>query len=235
MPAFNEAEGLPEFLHELNARIENPCCFCIVDDNSTDLTTEQLQVCQDSGLPVSWIVNESNRGHGPSTISAWRLGLGQDCDVVVAVDGDGQFRGSDVNELIGAVISSGADVGEGVRQCREDVWFRRATSLGTRFLVWSRCRQWPKDANTPLRVYRSAVLDGLLQDIPEDSLTPNLLVSVLTRRRKLHLVEFPVASIDRRGSTKQGSTWGASRRFLPTRRYVTFCRRAAIQWFKALP
>lgn len=230
MPAWNESEGLPGFLQELQTCIEYPCTFHVVDDHSSDDTVQELRRCAAMGLPVAWTVNDLNYGHGISTLAAWRLGLDQPSDLIVAVDGDGQFRGQDVNDLINAVISGDADVGEGVRQERGEAWFRRATSFMTRFLVWTRCGKWPQDANTPLRVYRPPILKDLLEKIPPDSLTPNLLVSVITRRQKNRLVEYPVASIDRRGSTEHGSTWGNRQKALPTRKFVTFCWKAITQW-----
>lgn len=233
MPAWNEAEGLPGFLCELSQSLGDQAAFFVVDDCSTDRTITNLQQCKDEGLHVSWITNAVNSGHGPSTVKAWKLGLSKPADFVVSIDGDGQFLGSDVAELIHAVQATGSDVGEGIRTDRNDAWFRRATSFTTKVLVWTRCGTWPRDANTPLRVYRPEVLARLAKEIPRGALTPNLFMSVLSRQHHLKMVQIPVRSINRRGSTHHGSTWGNRRKAVPTKRFINFCWIAGKQWVTA--
>jgi len=119
---------------------------------------------------------------------------------------------------------------EGVRTGRQESWYRVVVSAGTRALVWARSRRLPRDANTPLRAYRSEFLKDALQRIPADALTPNLLISALSRRGFVVLCEVSVNSIPRRGSEIQGSTWGPKRSVFPNRRFVTFCTKAAREW-----
>lgn len=221
---------MPNFLRELNDSLGDQATFFVVDDCSSDETIHRLHECQASDIPVSWITNKVNSGHGPSTAQAWQLGLSQPADLIVSIDGDGQFLGTDVARLINAVQMTDSDVGEGLRTARTEAWFRRATSFATRALVWTRCRSWPADANTPLRVYRPDILAQLANSIPPNAVTPNLFISALTRQRQLKLVQIPVRSIDRRGSTQHGSTWGNRHKALPTRRFIVFCWVAGKQW-----
>ena len=153
----------------------------------------------------------------------------------MAVDGDGQFLGADVVEVIDELLLVGriSDVVEGVRTSRNDPLYRKLVSSGTRALVWSRVRQKPADANTPLRAYRPSALVQLLQFIPEGAATPNLHISAISRALPLRIREVQVRSIPRRGSEAAGSTWGKSRKSLPSKRFVVFCATAAREWVLA--
>jgi glycosyltransferase involved in cell wall biosynthesis len=234
MPVFNEEAGVTEFLDEIvGAMAGLDLSLIVADDCSTDHTRAVLQ---DLGgrLPLTLLPGPRNMGHGPTTLRALHAGLGLGTDVVVAVDGDGQFTGNDIRDLVDLLLMSDADVIEGVRHGRGDPLFRRATSWTTRTLVHARSHVRPVDANTPLRVYRPRTLERLLAVVPADAMTPNLLISSLSRSWGLTILEIPVASIPRRGGDPAGSTWRARRKSLPSKRYMEFCVRAGRQWV-ALP
>jgi dolichol-phosphate mannosyltransferase len=235
MPAYNEAEGIGEFLVELHSALGrwNPE-FIVVDDASTDGTSAAVREVINTrpAVNVAVHVNAENQGHGPSTLTALRMGLSHDPDAVVAIDGDGQFTGADVARVVQALFDGDAEIVEGVRTARGDAFYRQATSLATQALVWSRCRTWPEDANTPLRAYRPQVLQTLLTNVPENALTPNLIISALSRRQHLTIAMVPVASLPRRGSSAHGSTWESRRASLPNKRFIRFCAQAAAQWMR---
>ena len=232
MPAFNEAEGIGEFLRELNTELQpwNPS-FTVVDDCSLDNTSEVVSALATGGVAVSVLRNPINSGHGPSTIRALTAGLESEAPFIVALDGDGQFSASDVRRVLETLASNeGIDIVEGVRAHRDDPWFRKSVSFGTQVLVWTRARQLPADANTPLRAYRRASLAQLLRGIPENAMTPNLLVSVMSRRGPFTLMQVEVTSLPRRGASEVGTTWGRGSRLLPSSRFVKFCWSACKQW-----
>lgn len=229
MPAYNEADGIADFLTDLDTRFEPEVRIIVVNDASTDDTAE---VVEGLGLSrVELIDSPVNLGHGPTTIKALQAGVAAGTRMVMAVDGDGQFDVGDMHRLVDIALAAESDVVEGSRFERGDPLFRMLTSVATRVLVASRCGMWPKDANTPLRVYRADVLADLLGRIPQDAMTPNLFMSVLSRRRRLALIEIPVKCGVRRGVTIEGSTWGQRRRWLPTKRFLRFCTDAVGQWF----
>lgn len=231
MPAWNEAEGIAAFLDEITGALQGfDLSFVVVDDRSTDATGETARAAATTAVPVTVIENEVNLGHGPSTVRALRAGAASGTDIVIAVDGDGQFSGRDMRLVIDTLIESGAEVVEGLRQERGNPLYRRVASLGTRALVAAKARAWPTDANTPLRAYRGPVLASLLTAVPEDSLTPNLVISAVTRRWDLRVAEVPVAVRDRLGASPVGTTWGARAATLPTKRFLRFCWNGVIGW-----
>ena len=233
MPAWNEAEGIEGFLEELDSALaEWTTEFIVVDDRSTDGTALSARAAGQGGVRVSVLPNDMNRGHGPSTMRALRAGLASGADIIVAIDGDGQFLGPDVRRVVAVLAEGTGQVVEGVRSGRGEAAYRRATSEVTRALVWTRARRLPADANTPLRAYRPEVLGRLLDRVPPDAMTPNLIISALSRKWDVPLVEVPVASRPRRGASAHGTTWGARRASLPSRRFVEFCLRATGEWVR---
>lgn len=232
MPAWNEATGIGEFLteiHEAFTGVEH--LFVVVDDSSTDNTVAILGELQSQGLPLQIERNPQNMGHGPSTINALRAGLKSGSTIVLALDGDGQFLGSDVRRCYDRILESNAQIVEGVRTRSTDPLYRKVTSFATRFLVWTSCRSFPKDANTPLRVYNAQVLNDLLDQLPDQSLTPNLMISSMVRIKKLSLESVEVSFIDRRGTNPQSTSWGRSKSYLPSKRFILFCAKATKNWF----
>lgn len=229
MPVFNEADGIVEFLTELDRELPRSVRIQLVDDASTDSTPAHVRSLGLASDRMVLHVNEFNMGHGPTTLKGLRIALESNPEVVVAVDGDGQFEAAEIAQLI-AEPSGTTEVIEGVRVGRDDPWFRRVTSRATGLLVALRCGRVPADANTPLRVYRPAALQGLIAGIPDDFSVPNLVISARARRRGLRVEEVPVNSRVRRGLDETGSSWGSRRRLIPSARFVRFCGRAIRQW-----
>lgn len=232
MPAYNEADGITGFLTDIvDAFTDWTLQVVVVDDSSKDGTADVIDAwASERQAPVTVVRSTPNAGHGPSTLKALRSGLAADPDLVLAVDGDGQFEAADMVQLAGIARLGGVDIVEGVRTERNSPLFRQVTSFATRTLVSARAHARPKDANTPLRVYRPEVLRRLLDEVPADAMTPNLFISVISRRRRLRIIEVPVRALDRRGDSAEGTTWGQRRRSLPTRRFVNFCVDAAREW-----
>ena len=233
MPAYNEDSGIAEFIGELNEHLDKwQPSFFIVDDCSKDQTVVVANALAEQGITIKVVPNELNSGHGPSTVKARQLGLINEPDLVVAIDGDGQFFGSDVAKVVQLLLDSKCDIAEGVRTLRGDPIYRRFVSLTTRLLVFSRSRRFPRDANTPLRVYRPTALRQHLDALNPETMIPNLVISANSRRWKMKVQEIEVRSIPRRGLDQTSITWGKSRRQLPTRRFLKFCIGATKDFFK---
>lgn len=230
MPAYNEAEGIEEFIGEIHEAFQGHSIkFIVVDDKSTDGTISSLERLA-KRFPLEIISNDKNLGHGPSTLRALRAGLMSDFPLVLSVDGDGQFRGEDLVRVAIEVAYGDLHVVEGVRTSRKDPLFRKITSLVTRVLVFSRCKTLPGDANTPLRCYQRSSLESLLETIPKYSVIPNLWLSAAARNQKLKIKEISVESLSRRGSDSTGTMWGKGVKFFPTTRFIKFCLTATGEW-----
>lgn len=226
MPAYNEAEGIGGFIDEIRDAVEplaDRVTFHIADDRSTDATAGVFDGVDD----VTVEVQPANRGHGPTALAAYRAGLAIAPDVLVHVDGDGQFYGSDFPRLISALLRENADVVHGVRNGRTDPWYRRVLTAAVGFLVAGAAGRRIPDVNTPLRAYRPAALQALVDAIPADSAVPHVHFSLAEARAGFTVRYLRVASIPRRGSSTTGTMWGRGAGVtLPPKRLRQFVRTA---------
>lgn len=227
MPAFNEAEGLPGFIAEMRdhlAPIASRLTFVVADDRSTDDTVAVLRALEAPDILVE--PQPVNRGHGPTALAAYRAGMALQPEVLIHVDGDGQFLGEDFPRVL-AALTPGTDVVHGVRQSRTDPWFRKAITAVVRGVVGAAAGHRVADVNTPLRVYRPAALAALLETLPESAEVPHVHFSLAEARAGFVVAEVAVTSIPRRGSTETGTMWGSVRKpALPPKRLRQFVGRA---------
>lgn len=237
MPAYNEEGSLESFVPELIEALGSAAerlSVIVVDDASTDGTAERLQALAQQHPELTALRNAVNSGHGPSALRAYRAGLDTGADIVMHIDGDGQFAGSEVAGLLRAL--PGKDVVHGARQQRTDPWFRRVLTSALAVLVFLVTRRRGKDVNTPLRVYRAEVLTSLLIHVPEDSIVPNVHLTIAECRTNAAVGVVHVQSFPRRGGEATGTMWGEQKRppRLPPVRLRRFVRRASGEVFGAL-
>src|SRR5205823_2537929 len=104
IPAYNEADGLPGFLEEIDRALRphvRRLHFVVVDDASSDETAASLEALRpDLGGLLDVVVNDRNLGHGPSLVAGYQRALALEPDFVLQVDGDGQFHGSDLRRVL---------------------------------------------------------------------------------------------------------------------------------------
>lgn len=232
MPVFNEVDGILSFLREIDNEFRD-LVVIIVDDFSTDSTARVVSEFTPQNVTIRLVKNVQNQGHGPTTLRALKEGLGSGAGVVVASDGDGQVSAQDLRRMLTEFQSINCDVLVGVRIGRKESVFRVMTSWGTRVITGVRSRKRILDANTPFRVYSSAALTELLEIVPQESMVPNLWMTVIGQRSLMDVRFTLVNARDRLGITSVGSTWGRGVRALPSRRFVKFCLLATVEWFGA--
>ncbi len=235
MPAYNEAAGIPGFVSEVHdslAPLAERLDIVVVDDRSTDATAGVLRALVKEVPGLTVITAEQNRGHGATALAAYRAGLEMHPDLVLHVDGDGQFTGDDLGRVVNAAVDTGADVVHGVRVGRSDPWFRRALTALVGGLVALLVGRRIPDVNTPLRAYRPVVLESLVSSVPAEASVPHVHFSVAEVRRGYLVRYVRVQSLPRRGGDEQGTMWGAAPRrapLLPPKRLRRFVRGAAVE------
>jgi dolichol-phosphate mannosyltransferase len=232
MPVFNEGSGIQEFLNEIQTEF---CLFdyslFLVDDFSTD-STESVIFELSQRLPISYIRNEKNLGHGPSTVRALKFALASDCDFILAVDGDGQFHASDMKHLTELCIQNASDIGLGIRLRTNEPKYRKITSWVTRIIVNLKSKSRTVDANTPLRFYTRRALSTLLIDLDNMNPIPNLYISakILTLNFKIQTLQ--VEFRERLGDNSESTSWGKSLWSLPNKRFLKFCLKSFKYWIQ---
>ena len=232
MPVYNESEGIREFILEIADIFEShKVCFYAVDDCSSDESSLELSKLTGT-VQLQVQRNQKNVGHGPSTIKALKMALMNNHNFIISVDGDGQFLAQDIYNLTLNTIQGGFQVGLGVRIRNNEPKFRKMISFITRVLVFLKTRRIPRDANTPLRVYRYNTLADLIKDLEDENPVPNLFLLTGVYKRKLKVHQEKVLFRPRRGASKTGSTWGKTLKILPQKRLLSFSWHSFIYWLK---
>ncbi|PKQ33998.1 MAG: hypothetical protein CVT61_13350 [Actinobacteria bacterium HGW-Actinobacteria-11] len=229
MPAYNEAEGIRDFIDEIRDSVSpvvDRVTFHIADDRSTDGTATVFDDVEDVAVEVQPL----NRGHGPTALAAYRAGLAVEPDVLVHVDGDGQFHGRDFPRLLAALDAENADVVHGVRDGRTDPWYRKVLTGAVGLLIALAAGRRIPDVNTPLRAYRTPALRALVEATPADASVPHVHFSLAEARAGFTVRYLRVDSIPRRGASATGTMWGrGSTVALPPKRLRLFVRTALVE------
>jgi glycosyltransferase involved in cell wall biosynthesis len=228
MPCFNEEDGIEIFLTELQKYfLDVEPNILVIDDRSTDGTLGVLKDLTRDHANLKIISNELNLGHGRTTFAGLQYGVSNNFKFILALDGDGQFIGSEIRDAYDNFLVKDIDILEGVRKYRTDPLFRMPVTFLVRLLVLIKSGKLPMDGNTPFRIYRSSALGQILLKIPPVTSVPNIHISIYTRLLGYNFLQFPVRSIERRGLGGSGSTWGKNAKIIPNKRFVKFCLKSA--------
>ncbi|MGD8859771.1 MAG: glycosyltransferase family 2 protein [Myxococcales bacterium] len=118
IPCYNEAQTLPSVLADLPTEIEGVDRIetLIVDDGSTDGTAD---VARAHG--VTCVVQQrGNRGLAQTFVKGLETALAMGADVIVNTDGDHQYPGQSIPELVRPILEGEADLVIGDRQTQTD-------------------------------------------------------------------------------------------------------------------
>ena len=159
VPAYNEAESLPELVAELSAALESTARsweMLLVDDGSQDGSADWMAAQAAREPRIRVIRLERNAGQSAALAAGLARARG---DVVVTLDADLQNDPADIPALLAALER--ADVVSGVRADRHDPWIRRVSSrianAARRAVLGDRVT----DIGCSLKAYRREVLEGL--------------------------------------------------------------------------
>jgi dolichol-phosphate mannosyltransferase len=233
MPCFNEAEGLEGFIEDLFNELDIYLSrIIIINDSSTDDSSYVISNLMARFPTIISQTNKVNFGHGPSTIIGMRVALETQSQYILTIDGDGQFLPLEIKKFIQGNPFLDFDVLEGVRKQRKDPYFRKIVTFLVRVMVYISTKKFPPDANTPLRLYQRDALQKLLASIDPSSPTPNLRISILSRKLNLKIQQTEFTSVNRRGQSQTGTTWKSKRDYLPSKRFLSFCFSAASKFLR---
>jgi glycosyltransferase involved in cell wall biosynthesis len=216
MPVFNESDGLAETLRELELigiRSDVHLNLFIQDDVSDDDSLEVIEAYQCERFSLFLETNSRRLGHGPSVRRGYERAVDSTSDVIVQLDGDGQFHSEDVVHLIQR-IRSGMKFILATRTHRSGPAYRRLATHSLRILCRVLFRTKSADVNSPIRAFDPGFLAGILPLVPQDSVMTNVHLSLLSFRCT-HLYETcEVVDQVRRGKGSQGSTWKSAEQLL---------------------
>ena len=212
MPLFNEEDGIESTLQDLDRelhRLEVKCFYFIQNDCSTDLSLQILKRLEPALLGSLEIEsNNTNLRHGPTTRRAYVRAAKSECEIIIQLDSDGQFDPSEIATMLNLFISTkSADLLIGARRNRTDPWFRKIITGGLRLLILLRFGFNSPDPNSPIRFVRKQTLRPMIDCLPLNVFTPNILLTILYHKRYKNIFYIPINHTVRRGVSKTGTMW----------------------------
>lgn len=112
IPCYNEEKTLPSVLKSIPKKIPGikKIEIVVIDDGSTDKTA---LVAEKNKAIV--ITHKTNQGLGTAFRSGIDMALLRNADIIVNIDGDGQFNPQDIKKMIKPILHNEADVVTGTR------------------------------------------------------------------------------------------------------------------------
>jgi len=126
IPCYNEEETLPQVIKDLPREIEgvDEIEYLVIDDGSSDRTVEVAKE-----LGVHHVVSlGSNHGLATAFITGVRMCVEFGADIIVNTDGDNQYKGQCIKDLVEPILQGKADMVVGCRpieQVEEFSWLKK--------------------------------------------------------------------------------------------------------------
>ncbi len=124
IPAFNEGRVIGKLIKNMLQYVDN---VIVCDDGSTDDTSVEVEK---AGAKV--IRHKKNLGKGASMRTLFDFAKNENFDVMVTIDGDGQFSPKEIPKLITPIIDEKMDIVIGYRSNKDEMPSYR--KLGNKFL-----------------------------------------------------------------------------------------------------
>ena len=131
IPCYNEEKTLPDVLAGIPVQIDGigTIQVQIIDDGSTDRTVEVAEA-----LGVDHVVRQKgNKGLASTFQAGIDAALARGADIIVNTDGDNQYCGSSIADLVRPIVEERADIVLGDRRPGENLEFSRRKRLLQRF------------------------------------------------------------------------------------------------------
>lgn len=204
IPVFNELGTLPTVIDQVR-RTGIPCEIIVVDDGSTDGTTDWLQ--EHSGEEdLKVVLHDKNRGKGAALKTGWMLAKG---DILIVQDADLEYDPSEYRQLIEPIVEGRADVVYGSRFPRSrkgetgemnplpffsySFWHRLGNRSITRLCNLATSLDLT-DVETCYKVFSRDLIQRIAPRLRESGFGIEIEVTLrLSRQEKVRFVELPVS------------------------------------------
>ncbi|HEX7785018.1 MAG TPA: glycosyltransferase family 2 protein [Methylomirabilota bacterium] len=217
LPAFNEAESLPQVWSEVAAVLDavgRSAEVVFVDDGSADATPDIVRSFRAADPRVRLIRLAANAGLSAALDAGFSRARGR---IVITLDSDLQNDPRDIPRMLEAL--DGYDAVTGWRQRRDDPWLKRVSSRVANGVRNAVTRESVHDSACTLRVLRHGCLACLPRFRGFHRFVPTLL-----RMAGCRVLELPVSHRARR--------FGVSHYGIRNRAFVAFEDLLAVRWMQ---
>ena len=205
IPAFNEEGAIGKLVRKTLSYVDS---VVVCDDGSSDNTAKEAE---NSGAHV--IVHDENRGKGSALKSLFEHARHSSADIIVTIDGDGQFLPEEIKKLTKPIIEKTSDVVVGYRfdNDTEMPSYRKignkildhATNIATSIPI--------RDTQSGFRAYSKYAIE--LIEFSNDGFTADSEILIDASKHGLRISEEKITVIydtGRRTSTKNPILHGSS-------------------------
>ena len=199
IPAYNEEENIQAVIKQwypIVDRIGNGSRLVVIDDGSKDSTYDIIRN-MGKGLEALEPISKSNGGHGSTVLYGYKYALEKGADYIFQTDSDGQTLPDEFWAFWEKRKSFDMVIGQ--RKGRQDGLSRVFVTKILKYVIWLCFRVKVKDANTPYRLMKAAVLKKHLNLIPKGYNLSNVLISVIYAKKQLKVQYIPITFRPRQG------------------------------------
>lgn len=200
VPCYNEVKALPEAIVDLQKILSEtgPHELIVVDDGSTDGTSEALKSLQETVPDLKVLTHENNQGYGASLKYGIRHASHE---YIVITDADGTYPNERIGDLLANMKNYDMVVGSRTADNVEYSTVRKIPKYFlTRYAAWIAGQNIP-DLNSGLRVFKRSLAEKYLRILPDGfSFTTTITMAHLTNNYSVHYE--PIGYFQRIGKSK---------------------------------
>jgi glycosyltransferase involved in cell wall biosynthesis len=199
MPSFNEEERIEKTIRSWAKIIDKVpgSEILIIDGSSTDRTPKIIQRLQKE-FKFLKLINKKREGYGKDLIHGYKIALKSAHDWIFQTDADSPFNIKDFFKLWSKRHTSPFIIAR--RYKRRDVRYRIVLAWAIELWIAVLFNKKIKDANIPFRLIRQKYLKNILNLIPQNTIAPNLFLTIIASRDGHDLHHIPVEHYFRNNS-----------------------------------
>ena len=205
MPVFNEEACIFEVIQAWEDELTRQGInfqMIVLNDGSQDRTADILERFRNHRTMD--IIHKKNSGHGPTILEGYRKAV---ClaQWVFQTDSDDEMKPRHFIELWSRRKDFDALIG--IRQDRRQPFLRRLTTTGSRLAVYLLFGKGVTDVNIPYRLIRASCLEPMIRQIPNNTISPNTLISGALSRSSLRIYNHRIPCEGRKTGSPSLMRW----------------------------